>query len=110
MNERDLILRGAIELGNDTFEFPSTKLSGFSGEVILTQGMTQAGGGRVYGVFESVRDAIYEDADRLCLGTIGESQLTDKQIGIAVRNSASISRGIENLEKMAEYAREYRKR
>jgi len=59
--------------------------------VILTQGMTQATGGRIYGVFADESDARAEDADARAIDILGEDQLTTEQIELAERNSEEIT-------------------
>lgn len=67
-----------------------TKIDGFEGDVILTEGAHVACVGKIYGVFASPEDAASDEADSLALGTIGADRLTAEQIEIAEANSASL--------------------
>lgn len=73
-----------------TTTLKKTRLSGFTGDVIVTEGGTVAGRGKIYGVFASEDDARSCDADSLALGTVGPDALTDEQRADAHANSEAL--------------------
>lgn len=69
-----------MKLELTTIDFPGMD------DVIVTEGMTDATGHKIYGVFADEADAASIDADSLALGTVGADALTAEQIEMAERN------------------------
>lgn len=59
-------------------------------EYIVTEGMTDSTGRRLYGLFSCEDDARAINADLLSHGSVGADALTADQIELARRNSAAL--------------------
>lgn len=68
----------------------TTTLPRFAAPVILTAGMLDASGRRMYGVFASEEDARAMDADQRTLAVLGEADLTEEQRQLAAANSEAL--------------------
>lgn len=60
--------------------------------VIITEGMVDAAGRRLFGLFCCPGDAAADDADARVISIIGPEGLTDNQRAVAARNSERLSR------------------